>query len=224
MHSMEAFLKDLGLEKYLVSFQSMNISYLEQLKDLSYEDIDKLFTDIGMLKGHLIKCRRKIQELKECGALNGSISEPVALREGQSVQAPPSPHPRSELQYSSSPAQPAYVPPSPQAHYSVPQQAEYSQPQVAMQAGLNLHQQYQSPEPQRPVSIPMSPNFFSDLENLRNRLSEIEQIKRDLSRVVDSVLSIDVESYRKILDDISEYQTALRDLRGREAGDYMMRE
>lgn len=70
----------------------------------------------------------------------------------------------------------------------------------------------------------MSPNFFSDLENLRNKLSEIEQIKRDLNRVVDSVLSIDVNSYRKILDDISEYQTALRDLRGRETGDYMMRE
>jgi hypothetical protein len=70
----------------------------------------------------------------------------------------------------------------------------------------------------------MSPNFFNDLENLRNKLSEIEQIKKDLNRVVDSVLSIDVESYRKILDDISEYQTALRDLRGREAGDYMMRE
>lgn len=211
MLSIEAFLKELGLEKYLTSFQGISINSIDQIKDFNNDELDKLFTEIGMLKGHLIKCRRRIQELKETGAFSGAALAEVALQEPQYHVAPPSPHPISEHQYSSSSAQVHYVPASPQESY-IPQRPEQVQSQGPTQAAVI------SPQ------LPISGNFLNELENIRAKLSEIEQIKRDLSRVVDSVLAIDVDNYRKILDEISEYQKVLKDVRGRESGDLEMRD
>ena len=225
MHSIEAFLKELGLEKYLNSFQGMGINYLENIKDLSYDELDKLFTDMGLLKGHLIKCRRRIQELKEAGTFNSVVpAEAPILHEPKSLGGPPSPQPTVEHQYNSSPAQVHYAPPSPQTHYVPPQQVDYAQSPRPNQPAVNSHQQHNVMDLQRSSQIPISGSFLNELENLRIKLSEIEQMKRDLNRVVDSVLTIDVDSYRKILDEISEYQRVLRDIRGRESGDYVMRE
>lgn len=65
MTSLESFLTEVALERYLPALQSQAaIVTVDQLQTLDENAINDVTTKAGMLKGHAMKFKKRVEELK----------------------------------------------------------------------------------------------------------------------------------------------------------------
>mgnify|MGYP001033136036 FL=1 len=64
MTTIQQALDSISLGNYTPNFQKQNINSLQQLVDLSPNDLESIMRNAGMLKGHTFKLRRFIEETK----------------------------------------------------------------------------------------------------------------------------------------------------------------
>jgi hypothetical protein len=73
--NLESFLKDVGLERYATPLaENSGISSVEQLWSLDEAGLTDVATKAGMLKGHIMKFKRSVDEKKQSG--EASVSAP----------------------------------------------------------------------------------------------------------------------------------------------------
>lgn len=77
MTSIQDALTSIGLEKYIDPFLAVGVSYLEDLISLTPQDLEKAFTEIGMLKGHTFKLKKLIEDVKVGVVPKASMPQPV---------------------------------------------------------------------------------------------------------------------------------------------------
>ena len=152
--SLSDYLAALNLSTYSPSLAAKGFTNVEDLTSLPELDLDSLFASVNMLKGHILKLRKSLDDSRRC--------EPSLVKK-----------PRLDDSCQSFASKPT------------------------------------SPSPVKPPKSNSSGNLTKDVERLMAKLADIQETREDLERAKALVLGIDLERYRKALDQVEFIQKTM---------------